>query len=135
MPDPDPNVSVALEEYKALNAEVLQRNTQSFYCGLACLAALVSLIGFVSANRKVGVIIFAVIAAVMIVRIFVMLFRMLENDMILACERLKAIETYVNKKLGNAEDSKFPLSWQTDHGIVARRAATKGKFDFRELFR
>lgn len=129
-----------LEEYKALQAEILQRNGYAYIAGFASVGAIWTLLAVTappliqslllkpSASpeekfaTEVGIVLVA-IATLLVIAFFIWVFRMILNDTIKASRRLKAIEAYVREKNPESDSkytSKFPISWQTDSGIEVR---------------
>jgi hypothetical protein len=79
-------LTAAIEEYKALNAEILQRNTQIFTITLASLAGIASVIG-VSLHHDLRYR-YGGIAILIIMGLFVIAFLITLNDTLLAWARL-----------------------------------------------
>lgn len=107
---------IALEEYKVLHAELLQRNNiLTQHCG-ACIAAIVTIIGLIAVGRipmQYGVVMGLFAVAWMLV-----IFQVVDSDARKACERIVEIEEYVNKAVGG--DDRNPLSWERRFGILSR---------------
>jgi hypothetical protein len=110
-------LTAVMEEYKALNAEILQRNTQLFSVVIACVAGGITIIGLIY-KAEMGCAPAMLVGASLIILLGIAFFVILK-DTILAWSRLCEIEEYVNSKIEPSK-SRFPLSWQREHGIVKR---------------
>lgn len=109
-------VKIAMEEYKVLHAEILQRNTTLVQVGSVGIVVLVTSISLWvggSLQRWPALIliagfIVAVVTALVIVH----------SDTKNASQRIGEIEEYVNKAVGG--DGRNPLSWERRFGLAGR---------------
>jgi hypothetical protein len=107
---------LAMEEFKMLNAEILQRNTVLMQIVAGGMAAIVALIGFGAVGRLSFCLQFFLIALVLL---FISgSWLMVHVDASKASSRIIEIETYVRECVGG--DEKNPLSWQGRLGIDQR---------------
>lgn len=113
----------AVEEYKVLHAELLQRNNVLNQSFSAFVGGIVTIVAFILAHSipwLTGVImgLFAFVGLLAI-------FQIVDNDARKACERIGEIEDYVNKAVGG--DDHNPLSWERRFGILKRNYAARWK--------
>jgi hypothetical protein len=104
----------AMEEYKALHAEILQRNTIMIQVFGACIAGIVALIGtmaFSHPKTMVWLILLLLVIAGSTLKI-------VDSDTRNASRRIIEIEEYVQKTVQG--DDKNPLSWERRWGILKR---------------
>jgi hypothetical protein len=111
-----------IEEYKALQTEIIQRYTQGYLISGVGAAGIIGLITVMNSpvfspnhiKWQTGwFLIFAWVG------ILAFLFTMISRDTFLCCDRIKEIEQYVTKFVGSP-DPNFPISWQTRFGIRVR---------------
>jgi hypothetical protein len=116
MADDLERAKIAVEEYKVLHAELLQRaNVLVQMCG-ACIGAMIALVGLTAAGTipwQAGV---SLVLAVLVVALAV--WQMVDSDARNVCKRIGEIEEYVNRAVGG--DDFFPLSWERRFGILKR---------------
>ncbi len=118
---------IAVEEYKVLHAELLQRNNLLVQVSGACIAAVIALIGF-SAAGSIPVIA-GIVLVLVVLGVLGAIWRIVDSDARNACKRLGEIEEYVNKAVGG--DDYMPLSWERRFGILKRTYADRFRaFDF-----
>lgn len=114
---------LAIEEYKALKAELLQRNTTLVQMAAASIAGVIAIIGFITAKTiPLG---WGITLGVTIVLLMLVVWKIVDSDARKACERLIEIEEYVNRIVGG--DEKNPLSWERRFGMLARNYAARLK--------
>jgi hypothetical protein len=103
----------AMEEFKMLNAEILQRNTVLMQIMAGGMAAIVALIaaGGLSICLK-ALLIFLIVSFIIVAWLLV------HVDAIRASSRIKEIEVYVSECVGG--DDNNPLSWQRRSGLDQR---------------
>lgn len=106
----------AMEEYKALNAELLQRLTISIQILAASIGAIVALVAFTAGGNLTFWVGASLVVFVVLVVAIIM--RMVDSDIRYAAIRLIEIEEFVNRVTRG--DDKFPLSWQRRFGILSR---------------
>jgi hypothetical protein len=107
---------LAVEEYKVLHAEILQRNTILIQIAAGGMAAIVALIGFWAGERlHLKNVIWLIILVVGVVGLTL---RLVHDGAIKAARRIIEIEEYVNDAVGG--DDKNPLSWERRFGLPAR---------------
>lgn len=104
---------IALEEYRTLRTEILQRNTILIQIAAGGMAAIVALIGFGAAAHLQPWSIVGLIALVF--ACMGLTWRAVHADTVRAATRIVEIEKYVNACVGG--DSVNPLSWETRFGI------------------
>jgi hypothetical protein len=122
----DPLVAIALEEYKTLNAELLQRNTIFVQVSAATIAAIATIAGFKLADKLTWLIAGVLFTAAVLA--WGLTLRVITSDAEYASYRLIEIEHYIRALTGET-DARFPLSYQSRFGIHGR-----GFFDrFREF--
>ena len=112
---------LVMEEYKALNAELLQRNTVLVQVGGISLAAMVALTGTMLTAQMPA---WAYIVPLFGVGIVGAGWKVIDADARKVCLRLIEIENYV-KELSGEERPNFPLSYQRRFGILARGYASR----------
>lgn len=116
---------IAMEEYKVLHAEILDRNkvlATIVAAGIGGIVSLVSTLAFTH-PKTMGWLILLVVAAM------VTAWRLVDSDARNASRRIIEIEEYVQGLLGG--DSKNPLSWERRFGILNRDYADRWKpFDY-----
>ena len=118
---------IAMEEYKVLHAEILQRNNVLIRIIAGGIAAIVAAIGF-WANKNLSS--YATIwLIVMILGVLGVAWKMVDSDARNAAKRIIEIEEYVNQAVGG--DDRNPLSWERRFGLLARSYLDRfKKFDF-----
>jgi hypothetical protein len=107
---------IAVEEYKVLHAELLQRNNLLNQMLGACIAVIGSLIGLIVVGTmrwQAGVSVMAGFVLALIVT-----WKLVDNDARHASKRICEIEKYVNGAVGG--DDQNPLSWERRFGILVR---------------
>ena len=107
---------IAIEEYRVLHAEILQRSTVLMQIVAGGMAAIVGLIGL-GATAKLEVcttlgLIFLVLVIIIGAWWFV------RGDAMKASNRIIEIEKFVNSSVGGDEIN--PLSWERRFGLAAR---------------
>lgn len=104
----------ALEEYKVLHAEILQRNTILVQVWGACIAGIVALIGTLAFShpKTMG----WLVALLLGVAAFA--WKIVDSDTRNASRRIIEIEEYVQGTIRG--DAKNPLSWERRYGILKR---------------
>ncbi|TCJ15231.1 hypothetical protein EZJ19_07950 [Parasulfuritortus cantonensis] len=112
---------IAVEEYKVLHAELLQRNNLLIQMSGACIAAIVALIGFM-ANGALPVC-WGIGLVVFVLLILGGIWKIVDSDARNACKRIGEIEEYVNKSVGG--DDYMPLSWERRFGILKRNYSSR----------
>jgi len=118
---------IAVEEYKVLHAELLQRNTVLVQICGASIGGIVAIIGFSLVGKLewywgffLAFVLFCVMGVV---------WKIVDSDARNASKRIGEIEEYVNKAVGG--DNYNPLSWERRFGINKRRYRDRfRKFDF-----
>jgi hypothetical protein len=105
---------LAMEEYKALHAEILQRNTIMIQVFGACIAGIVALIATMAFNhpKTTGwlVLLLLIVAGTT--------WKIVDSDTRNASRRIIEIEEYVQEAVKG--DAKNPLSWERRWGILNR---------------
>lgn len=112
---------IAMEEYKVLHAELLQRNNLLIQMSAACIGAVVALIGFTASEALpvpwgTGLVVFVLL-------VLGGIWKIVDSDARNACKRIGEIEEYVNKSMGG--DDYMPLSWERRFGILKRNYANR----------
>ena len=126
-PDQLERARFAMEEYKVLHAEILQRDTVLNQIIAACLAAVVAVIG-VALGGHMGVKL-SMGLSLAAVAIGLVAWRLVDNDVRNAARRIIEIEEYVNKCVGG--DDRMPLSWERRFGLLSRGYVDRLKnFDY-----
>ena len=105
---------LAMEEYKVLHAEILQRNTILVQVWGACIAGIVALIGTMAFNhpKTTGWLVLLLLA------VAALAWRIVDSDSRNASRRIIEIEEYVQHAVQG--DAKNPLSWERRWGILSR---------------
>lgn len=106
----------AMEEFKVLHAEILQRNTILMQIVAGGMAAIVAIIGF-RASGNLSTCAMAGLLALVLAFIGAA-WRFVHVDAVKASERIGEIEEYVNRNAGGDENN--PLSWERRKGLKAR---------------
>jgi hypothetical protein len=124
MTDKDVALSFVIEEYKALQAEILQRNTQAYVAVGGWAASVGALVSVTYSHAHGGLLQWpwlACAAAFLVVSgFFTFVLGAIVGDTKLASRRLVDIEKWVNKKTVGKEGAFFPLCWQREFGIDKR---------------
>jgi high-affinity Fe2+/Pb2+ permease len=107
---------IAMEEYKVLHAEILQRNNVLIQICSACIGVIVVLIGFMAAGSLPIIAGTALLVAVVV--LMAVVWKIVDSDARNACKRIGEIEEYVNKAVGGNDT--MPLSWTRRFGILRR---------------
>lgn len=112
---------IAMEEYKVLHAELLQRNGLLVQVSGACAAAIVALIGLMASGNLPWLASTGLILLVLFVLILV--WKIVDSDARSASQRIAEIKEYVNDNVGGSNE--MPLSWERRFGILKRNYANR----------
>jgi hypothetical protein len=112
------SISILMEEYKSLRAEILQRNTVLNNFLTVSVVATVSLFVYMwKENFLIAVLLLIVLANVIFV-----VFKCVEFDTLAAAARVREIEGHVNSKA-----KERLLLWETDHGLYTVGYGDRGQ--------
>jgi hypothetical protein len=119
----------AMEEYKVLHSEIIQRNTILMQIITGGAAAIVALIGAM-ASPNVSLSLYWGLSLIGVVLVFIFgTWKFVDSDARNASKRIMEIEEYVNRMVGG--DDKMPISWERRFGILKRVYADRlRRFDY-----
>ena len=108
---------LAMEEYKVLHAELLQRSSTLIQIVTGSIAAIVALIGLGASGHLGPKTTYGLI--ILVLAVIVIAWHLVHGDARKASSRIIEIEEYVNQAVGG--NDKNPLSGERRFGLSARK--------------
>lgn len=114
---------LAMEEYKVLHAEILQRNSILIQVIVGCIGAIATIAGFAASDKlPYG---FAIGLTITALAVMASVWMIVWSNSRKLSRRIIEIEEYVNDAVGG--DDVMPLSWERRYGLLRREYKGKAK--------